>query len=105
MAAIFRKGNAIIPTGDTVIEEDDEAFFIAAREDITSVMGELRRAEQPNKKVVIAGGGNIGYGLAKAIEEDYDIKIVERDISRANWLKMGSAAPLLLMEAQRTKTC
>ena len=40
--------------------------------------------EQSNPtKVVIAGGGNIGYGLAKAIEEDYDIKIVERDISRA----------------------
>ena len=96
VAAIFRKGNAIIPTGDTVIEEDDEAFFIAAREDITSVMGELRRAEQPNKKVVIAGGGNIGYGLAKAIEEDYDIKIVERDISRANWLEDGLSRSIVI---------
>ena len=59
-------------------------------------MGELRRAEQPNKKVVIAGGGNIGYGLAKAIEEDYDIKIVERDISRANWLEDGLSRSIVI---------
>ena len=96
VAAIFRKGNAIIPTGDTVIEENDEAFFIAAREDISSVMGELRRAEEPNKKVVIVGGGNIGYGLAKAIEEDYDVKIVEHDISRANWLEDGLSRSIVI---------
>ncbi|MGB0360963.1 MAG: TrkA C-terminal domain-containing protein, partial [Endozoicomonas sp.] len=38
IAAIFRRGNAITPKGTTVIEVDDEVFFIAAREDIRSVM-------------------------------------------------------------------
>ena len=48
MAAIFRNNHAIIPEGNTVIEADDEVFFIAAKKDIHSVMSELRRAEPPN---------------------------------------------------------
>ena len=47
VAAIFRRGSAIIPRGDTVIEADDEVFFIAPREHIDAVMGELRKVERP----------------------------------------------------------
>jgi len=42
VAAIFRRGRAIIPEGHTVIEPDDEIFFIAARNDIRAVMSEMR---------------------------------------------------------------
>ena len=55
VAAIFRKSRAIIPEGNTVIEADDEVFFIAASKDIKNVMSEMRRVEKPNKRVVIAG--------------------------------------------------
>ena len=46
VAAIFRSGSPIIPQGDTVIEADDEVFFIAARKDIRAVMSELRRLDK-----------------------------------------------------------
>ena len=59
VAAIFRRGAAIIPQGDTVIEVDDEVFFIAAKEDIRAVMGEMRRLDKPVKRVILVGGGNI----------------------------------------------
>ena len=45
VAAIFRRGRPIIPEGNTVIEADDEVFFIAAKNDIRAVMSELRRLE------------------------------------------------------------
>ena len=64
VAAVFRHGRAIVPEGDTVIEADDEVFFIAAAEHIHAVMGELRRLDNPVRRVILAGGGNIGSHAA-----------------------------------------
>jgi len=86
VAAIFRKDRPIIPKGDTIIEADDEVFFIAATRDIRAVMSELRRVEKTHKRVVIAGGGNIGERLAEAIESRYQVKIIEASKARADYL-------------------
>ena len=86
IAAIFRRGNAITPTGSTVIEVDDEVFFIAARENIRAVMGELQRLDDDYKRIIIAGGGNIGLRLAQTIEEDYKVKVIEHSPERSQFL-------------------
>jgi len=83
VAAIFRRGKAIMPTGDTVIEADDEVFFIAASNHIRQIMGELQKLENPYKKIMIAGGGNIGRGLANVLQENYFVKLLEMDSKRA----------------------
>lgn len=86
VAAIFRRGQAITPCGDTIIEVDDEVFFIAARKHIRGVMSELRKLDKPVKRVILAGGGNIGMRLAKAIENRYTIKIIDRNEDRTRIL-------------------
>lgn len=86
VAAIFRRGRPIIPKGDTIIEADDEVFFIAASKDIRTVMSELRRLDTPYKRIIIAGGGNIGASLATGIENDYQVKIIEHNGKRCNEL-------------------
>ncbi|MEE8426937.1 MAG: Trk system potassium transporter TrkA [Woeseiaceae bacterium] len=83
IAAIYRDGKAILPEGDTVIQEGDEVFFIADRKDIRVFMSEMRRLEGPVRRVVIAGGGNIGVRLAQALERTNQVKIIERDPKRA----------------------
>jgi trk system potassium uptake protein TrkA len=82
VAAIYRGGQNIKPTGDTVIEHGDEVFFLAARKDIRLVMNEIQRLEDPAKRVVIAGGGNIGFHLAQKLEESNQVKVIERDARR-----------------------
>ncbi len=77
VAAIFRRDSPLIPEGDTVIEDGDEIFFIAAADNIRSVLSEMRRMDEPNKRVMIVGGGNIGRRLAKALEHDYQVKLIE----------------------------
>ncbi|MFA7400496.1 MAG: Trk system potassium transporter TrkA [Sideroxydans sp.] len=77
VAAIFRKDRAVSPEGTTVIEEGDEIFFIAAKENIRRVLKEMRRMDKPTKRVMIVGGGNIGKRLAKALENDYQVKLIE----------------------------
>ena len=83
IAAIYRDGKALLPKGDTIIEEKDEVFFIADRKDIRVFMSEIRRLEEPVRRVVIAGGGNIGVRLALALEQTNQVKIIERDPERA----------------------
>ena len=77
VAAIYRRGRSVVPEGDTVIEADDEVFFIAATENILAVMGELRKLDKPVRRVILAGGGNIGYRLAQALENTYRVKLIE----------------------------
>ncbi|HEY5654693.1 MAG TPA: Trk system potassium transporter TrkA [Woeseiaceae bacterium] len=83
IAAIYREGKALEAEGDTVIEEGDEVFFIAARKDIRVFLSEMRKLEDPVRRVVIAGGGNIGLRLAMALEQTNQVKIIERDPQRA----------------------
>jgi trk system potassium uptake protein TrkA len=83
VAAIYRKGRAIEPHGDTVLEPDDEVFFLAATQNIPAVMKELRRAEKPFRRLIFAGGGNIGRRLASAMEGSYRVKVIEHNPERA----------------------
>ncbi len=83
VVAIYRNDQSIVPEGDTVIEHRDEVFFLAARKDIRLVMNEMRKAEDVVRRVVIAGGGNIGLRLAKTLEEHNQVKLIERDTRRA----------------------
>ncbi len=83
VAAIYRAGKSIKPEGSTVIADGDEIFFLAARKDIRAVMREMRREEAPVRRVVIAGGGNIGLRLASELESKNQVKLIERDNKRA----------------------
>ena len=96
VAAIFRRDRPITPQGDTLIEADDEVFFIAASEDIRAVMSELRRVEKRNKTVMIAGGGNIGERLADALEDSYRVKIIENNRDRADHLAQNLDRAIVL---------
>lgn len=83
VAAIYRGGQSIRPQGETVIEHGDEVFFLAARDDIRLVMNEMQKLEDPVRRVVIAGGGNIGLQLAQRLETEHQVKLIERDTRRA----------------------
>ena len=83
VAAVYRRDRAIIPLGETIIEPDDEVFFIAAKAHIREVMSELRSVETPGRRVILAGAGNIGLRLARTLEDnDYQVKLIERNPDR-----------------------
>ncbi len=86
VAAIYRQDRAIMPEGHTVIEAGDEVFFIAASKDILSVMSELRRLDKPYKRIMIVGGGNIGRRVARALEHDYQVKLIDHNPARTRAL-------------------
>ncbi|SEA97187.1 MAG: Trk system potassium transporter TrkA [Candidatus Thiothrix putei] len=84
VAAIFRKGKPIVPKEETVVEVNDEIFFIASPKHIRAIISELRKLDKPYKRIMLAGGGNIGNRLARLLEESrYHVKIIEKNNDRA----------------------
>ena len=69
-----------------MVEAGDEVFFIAAKDHILPVMSEMRRLDESYKRIMIAGGGNIGERLARAIESKYSVKIIEQSYQRCRAL-------------------
>ncbi|MDO5059000.1 MAG: Trk system potassium transporter TrkA [Neisseria sp.] len=86
ICVIYRNNRMIVPNANTVIIEGDEVCFLADSRYVKTIMRELRPLEQRTRRVMIAGGGNIGYRLAKQLENQYDIKIIEFNEKRAEWL-------------------
>ncbi|MFI4954402.1 MAG: Trk system potassium transporter TrkA [Gammaproteobacteria bacterium] len=100
VATIYRRGQALMPDGNTIIEEDDEVFFVAARSHIRTTIRELRRMENPYRHVIIAGGGHIGKGLAETLEKQFLIKIIENnEKTAANLAEQLEEAIVLLGDA------
>jgi trk system potassium uptake protein TrkA len=84
IVSIFRGGQAIIPDGRTTIAEDDEIFIIGAPKHLRTLLKSIRHMDKPVKRVMIAGGGNIGMRLAKALEDHYQVKIIDCGSAQAH---------------------
>ncbi|MFZ9036094.1 MAG: Trk system potassium transporter TrkA [Francisellaceae bacterium] len=87
---IFRQKNSVVVTPDTILQTDDDVYFIAERINVPAIIGEFQPNQSPIKKLFIAGGGNIGMSLAKKLENDYLIKIIE-----SNYESCHKAAEML----------
>jgi trk system potassium uptake protein TrkA len=97
VAAIYRQDKTIIPDGGTVIEENDTVFFLAARKHIRTVMKELRPQDRPVNRIVLAGGGNIGSNLARTLERQHHVKIIERDPDIAEMIAQDLEKAIVLI--------
>ena len=86
VVAIFRDKKSIIPHGKTIFQNNDEVFFLASPQDIRTVMSTLCHLHAPNKRVVIAGGGNIGTRLALSLENNFHVKVIEHNSKKVEHL-------------------
>ena len=77
VASIYRKGKPFIPTGETVIKENDEVYFVSSEKNTDQIVDEFRDNEESYSRVMIVGGGKIGFSLAKEIENEYKTKLIE----------------------------
>lgn len=84
VVAIYRQQQVIMPKGDVVIEASDEIFFLAETKHIPTILQEFRkRRVKPSRNIMIGGGGNIGFHLAKALEKDHQVKMIDRNMQQA----------------------
>jgi trk system potassium uptake protein TrkA len=110
IVAIFRNERSLPCEATTMVQPGDEVFFLAATEHIRTVMGELRRMDKPVKRVMLAGGGNIGLRLARALDtgegidwaERFNVKIIEANKRRCEYLATQLSADVLVLNGDGT---
>jgi len=110
IVAIFRNERSIRVDGDTMLQPGDEVFFLAASQNISTVMAELRHWDKPVRRVMIAGGGNIGLRVARALDtgegvdsaERFVVKIIEAGKKRAEFLAQQLSSDVLVLNGDAT---
>lgn len=86
IAIIYRGDNHIIPMKDTVFEVGDEFYFIAATDKVKKILSLIGLKTKTVKRVMIAGGGNIGLRVSMALENKYNVKILESNSKRVQYV-------------------
>ncbi len=86
---IIRDDKFLIPKKEDNIRKNDKVYVIINASQTSETLEAFGHTEKVSKKILIVGGGNIGFNLAKNIEETLDavrVKIVENDKERAEFL-------------------
>lgn len=84
--ALFRKNVAIDVSKPCIVQEDDSLLIIANAKTLQQTLSILGYNTHPLKRIMIAGGGRIGAKLAKQLESNYRVKVIESDHEKANIL-------------------
>ena len=87
--AINRDEKFFIPKKTDAVKENDKIYVIINSLQMGETLQAFGHNERISKKILIIGGGNIGFNLAKNIEETLDtvrVKIVEKNKERAEYL-------------------
>ena len=96
VVGVYRENRYIRPDGDTILHAGDEVFVLAPTKKMRKVIEALHTVERPIERILIAGGGNVGFRLAKALQKDYQVKVLESSAVRAEWLGTELARTLVL---------
>jgi trk system potassium uptake protein len=86
IVSLYRNGRAIPAYGDTVIKDGDRVYFVTKKSSVSKVLKEFRRLDRAYKNIIIAGGGRIGLNLAKHLEKNHRVRIIEMSKSRVKEL-------------------
>ncbi len=103
IVAIYRQDAPLTElSGVTRIEPGDEVFVLAATEDIRTVLGALRTKDRPVRRIMVAGGGKVGLRLAREIGADYQLKIIETNRQRCEYLVTQLPSEVLVLNGDTT---
>ncbi len=110
VVAVYRNDQPVKVTEDLVFEVGDSFCLVVSSAQADSLLEEISRLSKRCRRIMIAGGGNIGERLARTLEKDYLIRLVEPSVARCHQLAdslgktvvlCGSATNSTLLEDER----
>lgn len=103
IVAIYRQDQALTDlSGSTRVEPGDEVFVLAATEHIRSVLGALRKMDRAVRRVMVAGGGKVGLRLARQLKDEVQVKIIESNRTRCDYLATQLPSSVLILHGDST---
>ncbi len=88
VGGIIRGEELIIPSGEDVIKQGDIVYFVCHKTHEKKVMDFFGLAQSPPRDILIIGGGNVGFSLARSLEKKrgLNIKLIDFDKKRCEFL-------------------
>ena len=107
IVALYRRDAAgsdrqVVCDGSTRIEVGDELFVLAASRHVRGVLDALHRRDNPVRRVIIAGGGRVGLRLTRHIANSVQVKIIESNASRCEYLSTQVPGHTLVLHGDST---
>ncbi|ARP88177.1 Trk system potassium transporter TrkA [Bordetella genomosp. 9] len=100
---VVRDGRPLQAGDGTVIQPGDEVIFVADTRHARRAVRQLRDAEKTARRIMIAGGGNIGLRLATELaQENYSVRIIEHDAARCRYLAEKLPSNVLVLHGNAT---
>lgn len=102
LVALYRQERLMRCEGETRILPGDEIFLLAGGDKARAVLTAVHRSDEPVRRVMIAGGGKVGLRLARRLAGRYQVKLIERDIKRCEYLAGQLPADMLVLQGDGT---
>ena len=86
---VIRSEKFVILKKNDLMKKDDKAYVIINSSQMQETLSAFGHNEKISNKILIIGGGNIGFNLAKNIEDTFDsarVKIIEKSKDRAEFI-------------------
>ena len=100
---VMRAGRSLPVRDKTVIAAGDEALVVVDTRHARQALRELHEGERTVRRVMIAGGGNIGMRLARELaERQYSVRLIERDMARCEHLATRLPSSVLVLHGSAT---
>ncbi|MGL4189194.1 MAG: Trk system potassium transporter TrkA [Sphaerotilus sulfidivorans] len=102
VVGLFRRDQPLKADGSTRIEAGDEAFVLTRTAAVTEVLCALRERDRPVRRVMIAGGGKVGLRLARELRGRCEIRLIELDRQRCEYLAAELGSEVLVLHGDAT---
>lgn len=102
VVALYRQELLMQCNGDTRILPRDEIFLLADRDDVRAVLRAMHRSDEPVRRLMIAGGGKVGLRLARRLAGKLQVKLIERDVKRCEYLAGQLPSDMLVLQGDGT---
>jgi len=86
IVTVLRDGESHVPWSDFEFKENDTAYFIVKTNRLESLMEILGKKASKTNSVVILGGSKIGRSVAKELENEMSVRIIDNQRDKAEWL-------------------
>lgn len=98
VVALYRLDQEIAATPATRILPGDEVFVLADSSKIRPVLAGIHRLDKPVQRLMIAGGGRVGLRLARSLVSECEVKLIERDVRRCEYLASQLPSSTLILQ-------
>jgi len=97
VVALYRQDTEVDATKSTRILAGDEVFVLADTQKIRFVLGAIHNIDKPVQRLMIAGGGKVGLRLARSLVGQCEVKIIESDKTRCEYLASQLPSSMLVL--------